>query len=437
MDAIKIGLLGLGTVGTGVAKVLKDNQRIIEKRVGRPVQLAKVLVKDIQKPRDSVISKEIITNNPKDILENPDIDIVIEVMGGIDIAKDYILKAFENGKHVVTANKDLIAIHGKEIFEVARNKQKDFLFEASVAGGIPIIRPLKECLSGNKLDEVMGIINGTTNYILTKMTLEGSDFHEVLKEAQELGYAESDPTSDIEGLDAARKLAILASVAFNTRVTLGDVFVEGITKITADDIQYAKDLGYVIKLLGIAKNLNTGIEVRVHPAFIPQDHPLATVNDVFNAIFVKGDAVGEAMFYGKGAGEMPTASAVVGDIVAAARGIVYGVSGRISCTCFEEKPIIEIGDIKSEYFLRLKVADKPGVLASIASVFGNHEVSIASVMQKSTGKNGKAEVVLITHKVSENSVQDALQIIGGMSIVDTICNVIRVEGGKNKCNGKV
>ncbi|WP_035270476.1 homoserine dehydrogenase [Desulfitibacter alkalitolerans] len=429
MDTIKVGLLGLGTVGTGVAKVLKNNQDSITKKVGKPVELAKVLVNNTKKQRSITLPDGVITDKPEDVLDNPEISIIVEVMGGIEPAKDYIIRALDNDKHVVTANKDLIAIHGKELFEAAQNKNSDLFFEASVAGGIPIIRPLKECLAGNRLEQVMGIINGTTNYILTKMTQEGSDFSEVLKEAQDLGYAEADPTADIEGYDAARKIAILASVAFGTRVTFSDVYVEGITKITAEDIQYARDLGYVIKLLGIANSINGHVEVRVHPAFIPKHHPLAAVNDVFNAIFIKGDAIGEAMFFGRGAGEMPTASAVVGDIVAAARDIVYGVTGRISCTCFEEKPIIKIGEIQSEYYLRLKVADKPGVLASIAGVFGNHDVSIASVVQKSTGKNGKAEIVLITHKVNENSIRDALQIIGGMSIVDTISNVIRVEGG--------
>jgi len=431
MDTIKVGLLGLGTVGTGVAKVLINNQDSIAKKVGKPVELAKVLVSNTKKQRIITLPDGILTDRPEDILDNPEISIIVEVMGGIEPAKDFIIRALENDKHVVTANKDLIAIHGKDLFDAARNKNSDLFFEASVAGGIPIIRPLKECLAGNRLEQVMGIINGTTNYILTKMTLEGSDFSRVLKEAQDLGYAEADPTADIEGYDAARKIAILASVAFGTRVTFSDVYVEGITRITAEDIQYAKDLGYVIKLLGIAKNINGQVEVRVHPAFIPKNHPLAAVNDVFNAIFIKGDAIGEAMFYGRGAGEMPTASAVVGDIVAAARDIVYGVTGRISCTCFEEKPIIKIGEIQSEYYLRLKVTDKPGVLASIAGVFGNHDVSIASVVQKSTGKNGKAEIVLITHKVNENSIRDALQIIGGMSIVNTISNVIRVEGGNN------
>jgi len=429
MDTIKVGLLGLGTVGTGVAKVLINNQDTIAKKVGKPVELVKVLEKDIKKQYSVTLPDGVLTDKPEEVLDNPEIDIIVEVIGGVEVAKEFIIRALENGKQVVTANKDLLALHGSELFAIAQSKNNDLFFEASVAGGIPIIRPLKECLAGNKLEQIMGIINGTTNYILTKMTQEGSDFNAVLKEAQELGYAESDPTADIEGYDAARKIAILASVAFNTRVTFSDVYVEGITKITADDIQYAKDLGFVIKLLGIANYVNGQVEVRVHPAFIPKNHPLATVNDVFNAIFLKGDAIGEAMFYGKGAGELPTASAIVGDVINAARNIEHGVNGRISCTCFEESPIIKIDEIQSEYYLRLKVADKPKVLASIAGIFGDHDVSIASVVQKSTGKNGKAEIVLITHKVSESSLRNALKAIGDMPMVDTISSVIRVEGG--------
>ncbi len=428
MESIKIGMLGFGTVGTGVFKVLSKNNESIAKKVGRPVEIVKILVKNPEKLRNIKLATGVLTDNPDEILNNPDIKVVVEVMGGTGLAKDYILKALSKGKHVVTANKDLLALHGKELFETAEKHNSNLFFEASVAGGIPIIRPLKECLAGNKLEQVMGIINGTTNYILTKMTEEASDFNEVLLEAQNLGYAEADPTDDIKGYDAARKLAILASVAFSSRVTFSDVYVEGITEITSEDIKYATDLGYVIKLLGIAKADNGQIEVRVHPAFIPKAHPLASVSDAFNAIFVKGDAVGEAMFYGRGAGDLPTASAVVGDMIAAARDVIYGAGGRISCTCFENKTIMSIGQIKSKYFLRLSVTDKPGVLANIASVFGNHDVSIASVVQKNTTEDKIAEIVLITHEVKENSIREALKIIGGMSIVNKISSVIRVEG---------
>jgi len=424
---IRVGMLGLGTVGTGVYKVLTQNADAIASRVGASISVEKIVVNNINKERNIKIAPGVLTDNVEEVLDNQDIDIVVEVMGGIEPAQTYILKALRGGKHVVTANKDLIAEHGKELFDAEKEHHTDLFFEASVAGGIPIIRPLKQCLAANRVSGVMGIINGTTNFILTKMTKEGRDFNDVLSEAQQLGYAEADPTSDIEGLDAARKTAILASVAFNTRVTYQDVYVEGITKISPMDIKYANELGYTLKLLGIAKDLEGQVEVRVHPVFIPNAHPLAAVNDAFNAIFVTGDAVGETMFYGPGAGELPTASAVVADVIEVARNIQSNVTGRISCTCYEEKEIKPIGDITSKYYLRLIVKDEPGVLASIASVLGNQKVSIATVIQKRNVED-LAEVVLITHKVKEQNLQDALSIIKGMSITKDIANVIRVEG---------
>jgi len=424
---IRVGMLGLGTVGTGVYKVLTQNADAIASRVGASISVEKIVVNNINKERNIKIAPGVLTDNVEEVLDNQDIDIVVEVMGGIEPAQTYILKALRGGKHVVTANKDLIAEHGKELFDAEKEHHTDLFFEASVAGGIPIIRPLKQCLAANRVSGVMGIINGTTNFILTKMTKEGRDFNDVLSEAQQLGYAEADPTSDIEGLDAARKTAILASVAFNTRVTYQDVYVEGITKISPMDIKYANELGYTLKLLGIAKDLEGQVEVRVHPVFIPNAHPLAAVNDAFNAIFVTGDAVGETMFYGPGAGELPTASAVVADVIEVARNIQSNVTGRISCTCYEEKEIKPIGDITSKYYLRLIVKDEPGVLASIASVLGNQKVSIATVIQK-RNVEALAEVVLITHKVKEQNLQDALSIIKGMSITKDIANVIRVEG---------
>lgn len=427
MKKIKVGLLGLGNVGKGVYKILANNTESIEKKVGSPVEIVKILVRDLTKDRGLEVNKEILTENPDDILKNPDVNIVVELLGGIEPARQYVSQAFKEGKSVVTANKDLIALHGAELFSLAEENKCDLLFEGSVGGGIPIIRPLKQCLASNKMEEVMGIINGTTNYMLTKMTNEGSDFQEVLAEAQEKGYAEADPTADIEGYDAARKLAILASIAFNTRVTLNDVYVEGITKITADDITYARELGYVIKLLAIAKNLNGSIEARVHPTFISQGHPLASVNDVFNAIFVKGDAVGEAMFYGRGAGELPTGSAVAGDIMDAARNILRDDKGRIGCTCFLNKPIKDMGESIAKYYIRLKVVDKPGVLATIASVFGNQDVSLNSVIQKKNTDEHMAELVLVTHDVLEKNIQDAIKIIKGLSTVEAVANIIRVE----------
>jgi len=319
MEVIKVGMVGLGTVGTGVYRMLKENRDIITKKVGMEVRIVKILVRDREKDRSASVPKELITFDPADILENDEIDIVIEVMGSVDLAMDYITRALNNKKQVITANKDLIALHEEELSELAYKNGRDLFFEASVAGGIPIIRTLKEDLAGNRIMKIMGIVNGTTNYILTKMTNEGRDYEDVLKEAMALGYAESDPTADVEGLDAARKLAILGTIAFDTKITFNDVYVEGISKITKSDICYANELGYVIKLLAIGSNSSAKTEVRVHPVMIPKSHPLAAVNDVFNAVFVEGNAVGEAMFYGRGAGELPTASAVLGDLVAATR----------------------------------------------------------------------------------------------------------------------
>ena len=324
METVKIALLGLGTVGTGVYKVLKAQQEEIPHKVGAKIQLKKVLVRNTEKASRKLDDPSILTTEWKSILEDPEISIVVEVMGGIEPARRYILDALHAGKSVVTANKDLLASHGKELMDAAAETKSDLLFEASVAGGIPIIRPLKECLAGNHLSEVMGIVNGTTNFILTKMAEEGMEFQEALALATELGYAEADPTADIEGLDAARKVAILASIAFHSRVTFDDVYTEGITKITATDIRYAREMGRDIKLLGVAKETPEGIEARVQPMLIPSTHPLASVRDSFNAVFVHGDAVDDTMFYGRGAGELPTASAVVGDILDAVRNMVLG-----------------------------------------------------------------------------------------------------------------
>ena len=340
-----------------------------------------------------------------------------------------MLEALKAGKHVVTANKDLVASHGQEVLDCAAENGRDFLFEAAVAGGIPIIRPLKQCLAGNHLTEVVGIVNGTTNFILTKMTQEGMEFAEALALATRLGYAEADPTADIQGLDAGRKMAILASIAFNSRVTFADVITEGITHISAKDIRYARELGCVIKLMGLARNTDSGIEVRVQPMLVPQDHPLATVNDSYNAVFVKGDAVGDAMFYGRGAGEMPTASAIVGDVFDIVRNILFHCTGRISCTCYKNIPVKEAEDIESRFFMRLHVDDRPGVLAGIASVLGNNNVSIAQMIQKH--KDGDlAEIVVVTSKVREGNFNDAMMIVEGLNAVHKVSSVIRVYGGE-------
>jgi len=426
VDKVKIGLLGCGTVGTGVIQVLAKNKDLISAKTGTHLEVTKVLVRDLQKDRGINDQNITFTSNVNDILGDPEIKIVIEVMGGISPAKEYILQALSLGKNVVTANKDLMALHGKDLFEAASQGHVDLRFEASVGGGIPIIGPLKSSLAGNKIWRIMGIINGTTNYILSKMEKEKLEFNQILAEAQRLGYAESDPSADIEGLDAARKIAILASIAFNSRVTFSNVYVEGITKITSRDIIYANELGYTIKLLGLAQEENGTIEVRVHPAFIPLNHPLAKVDDVNNAIYVQGDAVGNAMFYGRGAGKLPTASAIVGDIIEIVRNIFHKVYDEAYCTCFEQKSIKPVRDIETKYYLRLTVIDRPGVLAGIASVFGQQEVSIASVVQKRKDKD-VAELVLITHQVKEANLQDALNIINNLPSIIQINNVIRVE----------
>ncbi len=419
-------MLGMGTVGRGVYRILNENRDGIEQKVGASIEIKKILVRDITKDRGLDLEQGLLTTDAGDVIDNPAIDIVVEVLGGIKPALDYSLKALKHGKSLITANKDMVAAHGKELFEAAEDNGCDVFFEASVAGGIPIIRPLKECLAANRISQVIGIINGTTNYMLTRMSEEGLNFGEALAQAQSLGYAEADPTADVEGYDAARKLAILASIAFNTRVPLDQVYLEGITRITAEDIKYAAELNYVVKLLGIAKESEEGVEVRVHPALLSKNHPLATVNDVYNAIYVCGDAVGDVMFFGRGAGELPTASAVVADVMSAARYQLRNVPGIVSCTCFAEKPIKPMGLTSTKYYIRLNVADKPGVLASIAFVFGSNEVSLASVIQKQITGHA-AEIVLVTHRVLEKNLQDALKIIKDLSTVDEVSNVIRVE----------
>ncbi|MDD2586317.1 MAG: homoserine dehydrogenase [Syntrophomonadaceae bacterium] len=431
---IKVGLLGCGTVGSGVVKLLGQNANTIANRTGDEIVLKRVLERNADKCLQLGVDASMITGDINDIVNDKDIDIVVELIGGIEPAFSFIIQAMKSGKHVVTANKDLIAVKGAELFATARENNVDFYFEASVAGGIPIIYPLKQSLAGNEIKEVIGILNGTTNYILTKMTKDGQDFDSVLAEAQKLGYAEADPTSDVGGFDAARKIAILASIAFNSRVTLDDVYVEGITSITSQDIKYADELGYVIKLLAITKQDEKGqIQARVHPAFLPANHPLAGVNDVFNAVFVVGDAVGEIMHYGRGAGMMPTGSAVVGDIIEISRNILHNISIRVGCTCYENKKILDINELSAKFYIRMTVKDRPGVLAGIAGVFGNNNVSIASVLQKTT-ESDRAELILITHKVQEKDLKDSLTVLKGMSIVGKIDNVIRLEGTDREDN---
>ena len=421
---IKAALLGAGTVGGGVYKLVERRAAEMPDKVGAELKITKVLVKNLQKKREGIPS-EVLTDDWEGIIHDPEISIVIELMGGVEPARTYILQALEAGKNVVTANKDLLAEHGQELMEAAERNHRDLCFEAAVGGGIPIIRPLKECLAGNEITEVMGIVNGTTNYILTKMTQEGWDFDDALKEAQRLGFAEADPTADVEGLDAGRKMAILASIAFHSRVTFKDVDVKGITKITAKDIQYAKEFGYTLKLLGVARNEEGKMEVGVSPMMIPSTHPLANVNDSFNAVFVHGDAVDDAMFQGRGAGEFPTASAVVGDLISVARDMQYDCCGRIGCSCYKNLSMKPAGEARHKYFLRLIVEDRTGILAGVAGVLGNNGVSINQVIQK-PAVNGVAELVVITDKVETRHLNDAMVIFGEMSMIREVASVIRV-----------
>lgn len=423
MKKIKLALLGLGTVGTGVYKLIHMRSDVMEQTIGAQLEIKKILVHNINKKREG-IDPSLLTDDWKEIITDDEIQIVVEVIGGFEPARTMILEALRAGKNVVSANKDLIAEQGRELLDTAQEAGKDFLFEAAVAGGIPIIRPLKQCLAANEISDVLGIVNGTTNYILTKMFEDGMEFSDALKKAQELGYAEADPTADVEGLDAGRKVAIMASIAFHSRVVFQDVYTEGISKITAADIAYAKEFDSVIKLLGVARNTETGIEAGVYPVMLNKDHPLASVRNSFNAVFIHGDAVDDAMFYGRGAGEMPTASAVAGDVIDVARDIAYGCTGRISCTCYRQLPVKPFGEVENKFFIRMQVQNRPGVLAQIATVFGEHEVSIARVVQKHVHEE-QAELVIVTEKVKELYMKDALDELGRMENIFEVSSVIR------------
>ena len=422
---IRVAILGSGTVGTGVYKIIQNQKEEFPHKIGSELEVAKILVRNINKQREGIPS-EILTDKWSDIINDDDISIIIEVMGGIEPAKTYISEALTKGKNVVTANKDLMAEYGHELLDIAAEHNCDLLFEAAVAGGIPIIRPIKQCLAANKITEIMGIINGTTNFILTKMTEEGMEFEDALKLATELGYAEADPTADIEGLDAGRKIAILASIAFNSRVSFSDVYTEGISKITAKDIKYAKELGCVIKLIATAKNTETGIEVRVTPMFIPVSHPLASVNDSFNAVFVHGDALGDAMFYGRGAGELPTASAVMGDVIDVCRNTVYNCNGRIGCTCYKNIPIKSMDNIESKYFVSTLLENKSGTLGAVANTFAGNNASIDQMVQKNKIGNN-AEVLFIIDNVKEKLFLRSIKELSAMHYVKEISSIIRVH----------
>ena len=404
---------------------MQENHDVIAQRSNADIQIKNILVL----PREIPALQEKglpATSNYDEILNDPEIKIVIELIGGIKPAKDFILQAMEHGKNVVTANKDVVAQFGGELFEAAEKNKVDFLFEASVGGAIPIIMPLKRSLTANKVTEILGIVNGTTNYMLTKMSEDGADYDTVLKEAQAKGYAEANPAADVEGKDAARKIAILASIAFNSRVTFENVSVEGITKITPQDIAHAEKLGYAVKLLAVGKESELGIDVRVHPVLLNKNHPLASVNGVLNAIFVRGVPIDEAMFYGPGAGE-PTASAVISDIIEIVRGIQAGSIGRFGCTCYDQKKLCPIEETVSSYYMRLLVEDKPGVLGKIATTFGDAGVSLKSVMQSECAPENHAEIIVVTHEVKHKNILQAQETLKNLSVVDEILNIIRVE----------
>ncbi|MBE6047171.1 MAG: homoserine dehydrogenase [Clostridium sp.] len=429
MKKVKVALLGLGNVGRGVWNILKKNEEEIMKRSGCKVEVGKILVRNKNKDRGIDVPDELITTDFSEILNDDSIKIVVEVMGGIEPAREYIIASMSKKKHVVTANKMLLATDGDALYEKADKEGVMLNYEASVAGGIPIIQAINESLTANKIEELYGIVNGTTNFILSKMEVEGSKFEDVLKEAQEKGYAEADPTSDIEGFDAQYKLAILASLVFGTKIDSEKVYREGITKITDEDMKYAKSFGRVIKLLAIAKDIDGKLELRVHPTMIPESHPLANVFDSFNAVFVKGNAVGDLMFYGRGAGELPTGSAVVADIISIVRSDVEtDRSVKVVKNNLWNKEVKKVEEIVSKYYIRATVADEAGVLSHISSVFGKHELSLRSVIQKEVIKNeSKVTLVLVTHKCTEQQLNNSINDLKKLSSVNSIDNVIRIE----------
>jgi homoserine dehydrogenase len=427
---VKVGLMGMGTVGTGVIRLVEGHQNDLIQQTGVQIEISRILVQNVTKERLLSVNPDLLTDDPYSILHNPEIDVIVEVMGGVEPTRSLILEALEQGKHVVTANKDLMALHGGEILKKAAEKECDVFYEASVAGGIPIIRALVEGFSSDRITKMMGIVNGTTNYILTKMSQEGVSYEEVLKEAQELGYAESDPTSDVEGLDAARKMSILSTLGFHVGMKLEEVDCKGITGVTTEDIEYGKKLGYTMKLIGIARQDDELIEVSVQPAMVKQSHPLASVNGVFNAVYVHGEAVGETMFYGPGAGELPTATAVVSDLVTVVKNLKLGVNGRGMVAPYKEKKLKTDEQVWAKYFVRFIVDDKSGVLSQITKVLADHDVSLEQVIQQPYHGENKAELIIVTHSSSKKSINNILKQLEAQDYVAEIKSYYRVEGGE-------
>ncbi len=426
--SVKIGLVGTGTVGGGCIDIIQKHAEDFRRHYGIDIELARVCSRNPEQAEAHGVA-DIFTLDYQDVVNDPEIDIVIELVGGTTIAKNIVVDALANNKNVVTANKALMATFGKEVMDLAARRGKEIAFEASVGGGIPIIGPLKHSLIANQIDSVMGIVNGTTNYMLTRMADDGMSYDEALKEAQAKGFAEADPTADVDGLDAAAKIAILASIAFNSRVTIDDVPAEGIRNISPTDLVAARDMGYTIKLLAHAHRTPEGIDVRVHPTMLPIEHPLSSVNGVFNAIYAVGDFVGETMFFGEGAGSGAAASAVMGDVLEVARHIQQGVGPIVGCTCTDELPHVPLDELQTKYYIRFRVNDRPGVLAAMASVFAKYGVSVHSVMQRGARSDGGVvELVYITHTAREASVRDVLKEIAELpEILCAAPSVIRVE----------
>ena len=427
-DAIGIALMGMGVVGGGVADIIQRKRSHLRDMVGSPIELKGVLVRDANKPRATQVPRGIVTTDVDDILSNPEVDVVVEVMGGQNPAFDYILKSISLGKHIVTANKEVMARHGPDILTLSRKKGVQTLFEAAVAGGTPIIAPLLRDLVANEVLTIHGIINGTTNYILTSMSQNGADFGDTLAEAQRLGYAESDPTNDVEGIDAAYKLAILATLGFRARVRDTDVFHEGITRLRTRDFQYARELGYAIKLLGIATSDNGSVQARVHPAFVREDAMIAKVDGVLNAVEIQTDLAGKLLFHGAGAGSMPTTSAVIADIVDIARNLAGNVVPPPIGELSEHTHVQPISELRTRYYIRLTATDRPGVLAQVGGVLGNRNISIASAIQKETDEVAqRAEIVLMTHRANESDMQQAIRELEALETVAEVGNMVRVE----------
>jgi homoserine dehydrogenase len=433
VSEVRIGLLGLGTVGSGVVKILESQRALLEERGGCRLTLGSIADADLTRPREGLdLARLPMVGDAARVLDDPSIQVVVELIGGLEPARTFILRALAAGKHVVTANKALLAHHGAELYEEARRRGVALGFEAAVAGGIPLIRAVKEGLVANRILALAGIVNGTCNYILSKMTDEGLDFSLVLKEAQAHGYAEADPTLDVEGLDSAHKLQILVALAFRTFVDLQDIHTEGITRVTAHDIDYARELGYRIKLLAVAKASDGGVEARVHPTMIPAASPLAAVSGVFNAIFLTGDAVGDLMFYGRGAGQLPTASAVWSDVLEIARRIAHGIPSlalELPSVARAPLPLTPMEAIRCCYYLRVMAQDRPGVLSKVAGILGDNDISIANVIQKGRGTREAVPVVMLTHEARERDMRAALAKIDRLRDVASATTMIRVEGG--------